>query len=596
MAEVFLAKTRGAKGFERLLVVKRMRPHLSHDLGFIKMFVDEANIAVTLTHPNIGRVYELGLDDDTYFIAMEHIPGVDLADIACAARKAKQPIPLEHACLVMSRVCDALGYAHDKRDALGQSMHIVHRDVTPSNIIVGFQGEVKLIDFGIAKARRRNAETQTGFLKGKPRYVAPEQARHERPDHRADIFSAGVVLYELLTNERMYPDSSDLSILHRVCDLEAVPPPSSKVPGLPKRLDDIVARAIAPNVNDRYQSAHELHDDLHAFMCDHNLRSSNRGLSRWLLDQFSPEHASHTERVKRHSGSHDDDSGPWPDSGRRRAKTPPPPATLAAGTDTTVIRAPAARRRRTSNGAKPATAPLPTRTLTLPSEKDSPTPAAETDALAVTSAFTRVIANKHIVARIPGSRDSWTNIRTGTRRKQPRLWSQYDAVEVAAEVGPGGPPRVQFADTAPPERGSEADIPVYDQNSLLIKVNATGAAVQLPEGPPVQVPDASPMQVRAPAKAKVELAEAVAEWSEPAPVRLPKPADVALPKPADVALPKPADVALPKPADVALPDVADAAGAVSAWNQLTGALTFRTRLLLMGLGAIVVVQLALLLS
>jgi serine/threonine-protein kinase len=354
MAEVFLAKSRGADGFERLLAIKRMHPKMTHDLGLTKMFVDEANIAATLTHPNIGRVYELGVEGDIYFIAMEHIPGIDLAGIARAARRDAAPVPMAHACFIMARICDALGYAHDKRDVRNQSMRIVHRDVTPSNIILGFEGAVKLIDFGIAKAERRRARTANGLLKGKPRYLAPEQVRHEKPDHRADIFSAGVVLYELLTNTRLHTNGSDESILNRVRELEDLPVPSARVPGIPRELDEIVGRAIAPNVSERYESAHDFHDDLHAFMYDHDLRCTSRVLSKWLKDRFANQHTEHLARISRHSTA-----GPvapmWTTPNTRVSTQFPPAPVPVAPTQTLQLPLPARPSKRTRvNRGRPA--------------------------------------------------------------------------------------------------------------------------------------------------------------------------------------------------------------------------------------------------
>jgi len=296
MAEVFLAKARGANGFERNLVIKRMLPEFSRDAALVEMFVDEAHIAVALSHPNIGRVYELGRHDGTYFIAMEHIPGVDVARVARTAYEKRAPVPLAHACFVIARVCDALGYAHDKCDTFGTNLGIVHRDVTPSNILISAGGTVKLIDFGIAKAQRRRAKTLTGQLKGKPRYVAPEQVRYERPDHQADIFSVGVVLYELLTNQSMYGDESDKAILDHVGQLRVARKPSERRRGIPPELDRIVSKALEPNVERRYKTAHQLHDDLDRFMRRHKQRSSPRELSRWLSEFQAPPRRMSTNR------------------------------------------------------------------------------------------------------------------------------------------------------------------------------------------------------------------------------------------------------------------------------------------------------------
>ena len=185
MAEVFRAKAYGVEGFERLVAVKRILPNIAEDNEFITMFVDEAKIAVQLNHANIAQIFDLGVVDGAYFIALEHVHGRDLRAIFERCRQGGSPMPVAQACFIVMKMCEGLDYAHNKRDAGGRDMNLVHRDVSPQNIIVSYEGEVKLIDFGIAKAASKANKTQAGILKGKFGYMSPEQVRGLDIDHRS---------------------------------------------------------------------------------------------------------------------------------------------------------------------------------------------------------------------------------------------------------------------------------------------------------------------------------------------------------------------------------------------------------------------------
>src|SRR5207248_2792303 len=198
MAEVYAAKSFGVEGFERILAIKKILPTMGEDPELVSMFVDEARIAVQLSHPSIVQVLELGKHDETLYIAMEYISGRDLRQLLDRFRRRGHPMPIPYACAIAARVCDALDYAHRKRDASGNPLGIVHRDVSPQNVLVSFDGAVKLIDFGIAKAERRLQKTQSGILKGKVSDMTPEQVRGGPVDHRSDVFAAGVLLWELI--------------------------------------------------------------------------------------------------------------------------------------------------------------------------------------------------------------------------------------------------------------------------------------------------------------------------------------------------------------------------------------------------------------
>ncbi len=261
MAEVFKAKTFGVGGFEKVVAVKRILPSLADDAEFIEMFVDEAKICGQLQHANIGQVYELGRVDETHFIAMEFVWGRDLLQVGNRLRKHKQLIDPRLAALMAAEACDGLDYAHRKKDQSGRWLQIIHRDISPQNLLVSFDGEVKIVDFGIAKAALRSSKTQAGVLKGKFGYMSPEQVRGLPIDRRSDIFALGIILWELLTNEKLFTGETDFETLERVKN-GAIPPPSSKNPRVGKTLDAIVNKALARGVEDRYAWASEMREAL----------------------------------------------------------------------------------------------------------------------------------------------------------------------------------------------------------------------------------------------------------------------------------------------------------------------------------------------
>jgi serine/threonine protein kinase len=286
MAEVFKAKVMGVEGFERIVALKRILPHIAEDEEFITMFIDEAKIAVQLQHANIAQIFDLGKVDDAYFIALEYVQGRDLRGIFDDLHKKRQLMPMPQTCYVIMQVCEGLDYAHNKRDAQGRALNLVHRDVSPQNVLIGFEGEVKLIDFGIAKAAGKASKTQAGILKGKFGYMSPEQVRGLAIDRRSDIFALGIILYEMLTGERLFVGESDFSTLEKVRNVEIVPP-SSFNSQIPEQLERIVLKALAKDVEDRYQNALDLHDDLQAFLYSIAQFSSRKDLSGWMKRTFS---------------------------------------------------------------------------------------------------------------------------------------------------------------------------------------------------------------------------------------------------------------------------------------------------------------------
>jgi eukaryotic-like serine/threonine-protein kinase len=288
MAEVFKAKTVGVEGFERIVALKRILPSIAEDEEFITMFIDEAKIAVQLQHANIAQIFDLGKVDDSYFIALEYVNGRDLRGIFDELRKMGQRMPMPQVCHLIMQLCEGLDYAHNKRDFQGRDLNLVHRDVSPQNVLVGYEGEVKLIDFGIAKAAGKASKTQAGILKGKFGYMSPEQVRGLPIDRRSDIFALGIVLYEMLTGERLFIGESDFSTLEKVRNVEIIAPSSFNA-DIPEKLERIVLKALEKNVEDRYQNAIDLHDDLQLFMHSVGQFASRKDLSAWMKRTFATE-------------------------------------------------------------------------------------------------------------------------------------------------------------------------------------------------------------------------------------------------------------------------------------------------------------------
>ena len=265
MAEVFRAKRTGVEGFEKVVAVKRILPHLSTNEGFIEMFVAEAKMVASLSHPNIVQIFDLGKLEDSYYIAMEFVEGRDLRSILTRARNRDTFLGVELSALIASRIGAALEYAHRHRDNDGNELRIVHRDVSPQNILVSDEGEVKLVDFGIAKAASKASHTDSGSLRGKLLYMSPEQAWGKPLDKRSDIFSLGAVFFEMLTGHLLFSGNSEFSILERVREARFLPP-SSLNPAVPIELEAVVTRALQKDPNERYQDASEMLRDLDGYL------------------------------------------------------------------------------------------------------------------------------------------------------------------------------------------------------------------------------------------------------------------------------------------------------------------------------------------
>ncbi|WP_428266713.1 serine/threonine-protein kinase [Haliangium sp.] len=262
MAELFVAWQRGANGFRRQVVLKRILPQFASDAGFVEMFLNEARIALTLSHPNIVRCYDLVEAPEGPTIVMEYVRGATVREMMAAARRSGERLPYGLVVRIMSAVADALDYAYNGRGPDLVPRRIIHRDVTPTNVLVSTDGDVKLTDFGIAKAMQSDVATRTASLKGKCAYMAPELVRGEPIDHRTDIFSAGVMLYELTTGRRAFRRDTDMATMQAILRHE-LERPSEIVSDYPRSLERLVLRAMAHDPAERYDSASELSKELH---------------------------------------------------------------------------------------------------------------------------------------------------------------------------------------------------------------------------------------------------------------------------------------------------------------------------------------------
>ncbi len=299
MAEVFRGKMEGVQGFERMVALKRILPNIAADPDFIEMFVDEAKLAVQLQHANIAQIFDLGQVDDNYYIAMEYVSGTDLRSMWDRARQRNRLLPIAMSCHVIQRVCEGLDAAHRKKDETGGDLGLVHRDVSPQNILISFEGEVKVIDFGIAKAANKVSKTQAGVLKGKFGYMSPEQVRGIELDNRSDIFGVGIVLYELLVGDRLFLGESDFSTLEKVRNVEMVPPTRLNK-NLSPHLERIVMKALAKTREDRYRHASEMAEDLQRYLFATNQPFSRTDLQRYMQQHFKEEMAKEMERLDRY--------------------------------------------------------------------------------------------------------------------------------------------------------------------------------------------------------------------------------------------------------------------------------------------------------
>ncbi len=322
MAQVLLARSGGIEGFERHVVIKRIHRERATDEQTVKMFLDEARLAASLHHANVVQVHDIGQEGGEYFFAMEYIHGEDLRRLLTHVARKGEQIPLAHVVTIVAAAASALHYAHEHR-----GLGIVHRDVSPANILVGYDGTVKVVDFGIAKAALRSTETQSGTLKGKISYMAPEQCMGQSVDRRSDVFALGIVLYELLTARRLFKGSSDFLTMSQIV-AGNIPNPANHRKDLPNGLADIVLRALALSPANRYSTAEELRLALDGFglrsstseLADYMLAVFGRRVEPWLAEDDEPE-----IKVDVDFDGHGTGMASAPD----RTMTPPPGSLLA---------------------------------------------------------------------------------------------------------------------------------------------------------------------------------------------------------------------------------------------------------------------------
>jgi len=285
MAQIYLARQSGLGSFERHVVLKTILRERASDQRFVTMFLDEAKLAATLNHQNIAQVYEVDQADGAYFMAMEYVHGENARAILETTLRRGWTIPLELAVMIVSGAAAGLHHAHERKGKQGQPLNIVHRDVSPANIMVGYDGSVKVLDFGIAKAEERATKTVGGTIKGKYGYMSPEQCKGKPIDRRSDIFALGICLYELTTLRRAFKGNDDFETMKRIVAGDVILP-SVAVAGYPRELEAIILTAMANDPNARFQTAQEMIEALDAFAVRAKLTGSNTAMGRFMTQLF----------------------------------------------------------------------------------------------------------------------------------------------------------------------------------------------------------------------------------------------------------------------------------------------------------------------
>ena len=292
MAEVFRAESAGIEGFKKKVAIKRVLPHLSQKRKFISMFLDEARLSAHLSHSNVVQVFDIGIGDDTYFIVMEYVDGADLKAIIETRRKKGMDFPLEAAVYIATKICEGLAYAHELSDSDGKPFNIVHRDMSPPNVLIRKYGEVKIADFGLAKASNQLEKSEPGVIKGKFSYLSPEAATGHDVDLRADIFAVGIILWEILAGRRLFSGESDFATVKLVQQAQ-VPSIAQINRKVPPSLERIINKSLARDTANRYQTSSDLARDLTAFLFHHG-----RPVSAWDIAQLVDETMEQKQREK----------------------------------------------------------------------------------------------------------------------------------------------------------------------------------------------------------------------------------------------------------------------------------------------------------
>jgi eukaryotic-like serine/threonine-protein kinase len=265
MAEVFIAESAGIEGFKKTVAIKRVLPHLSEKKRFIAMFLDEARLSAHLSHSNVVQVFDIGVGDNTYFIVMEYVDGADLKQVIKFVRDQNKPFPVEQAVYICAKMCEGLAYAHEMVSEKGESLHVVHRDVSPPNVLLSKHGEIKIVDFGLAKASTQLEKSEAGIIKGKFSYLAPEAAHGHEVDARADIFAVGIILWEMLAGRRLFQGKTDYETVKQVQTAQ-VPSISKINRAADEHLESIIRRTLVVDREERYASARSLGRDLTRYL------------------------------------------------------------------------------------------------------------------------------------------------------------------------------------------------------------------------------------------------------------------------------------------------------------------------------------------
>jgi len=297
MAEVYLAKSNGANGVSKFVAIKRILPQFSDNQDFIEMFKDEANVAINLNHSNVVSIYDFGIEKGQFFLVMEFVDGRNLRQILNELKKFNKSISIEQSVYIVKEAAAGLDHAHRCTDSKsGKPLNITHRDMSPQNIMISFEGDSKVIDFGIAKAEKESEGTKVGMLKGKFAYMSPEQSEGLPIDPRTDVFALGIILWELLANDRLFTGSNEAAILRKVRDCQ-IPPIRKINPLVPPELDRILTKALAKDKNVRYQTAANLQKDLNRFLNMQYPDFSSQDFSLFIKDAFKTAYAEAREKL-----------------------------------------------------------------------------------------------------------------------------------------------------------------------------------------------------------------------------------------------------------------------------------------------------------
>jgi serine/threonine-protein kinase len=369
MAEVYLARATGPMGFEKELVVKRILPYLAADGRFVEMFLAEARLAARLNHPHIVQIFDFGEADGTWYLAMEHIDGLNLRVLSKRAREAGVELPPAACARIIASVCEGLAYAHERTDpATGEPLGLIHRDISPDNILLSREGAVKVVDFGIAKVSGQKHRTLTGMVKGKLAYMSPERFRGVETDRRMDVYALGVVLYELLTGHQPYEGSSDGQLVRAILYEQPVPAEERR-PELPPVLLRILERALAKEPEHRYPDCRTLQSDL-----EHFILSTGEAMGPWQLARL-------LARVMESPGDEKSgvETGSAPEESEAGVLTPPPSPLQQVPTPSPVVAAPSPTLRMRREGARlqeraPERPEVPTVRMEIPPQLQSPRP------------------------------------------------------------------------------------------------------------------------------------------------------------------------------------------------------------------------------